>query len=48
MEDDSGDDTGPEEDDGEPRVLFTRQGKMETRAPWCSALIVKLFGRSLG
>lgn len=33
VEDDSDDDVGPEEDDSEPRVLFTRAEKLERWGP---------------
>lgn len=46
-EDDSDDDVPPEEDDGELRILLTRQEKLRIRAPWRNSLIVKLGGRPL-
>lgn len=48
MADDSDDDVGTDDDDGEPKVLFMREEKIEMRAPWRDALIVKLSGKSLG
>lgn len=40
-DDETNDDVGLEGDDGVPRILLTRQEKLEIRAPWRLALSVK-------
>uniref|UniRef100_A0A2N9EGI5 DUF4283 domain-containing protein n=1 Tax=Fagus sylvatica TaxID=28930 RepID=A0A2N9EGI5_FAGSY len=44
--DEDEDDEPPE--DGEVVIKFPRELKQKIRAPWCSSLIVKVFGRSVG
>jgi hypothetical protein len=53
MEEDGGDVSEQEEDDeppedGEVVIKFPRELKQKSRAPWCTSLIVKVFGRSVG
>ncbi|OWM69592.1 hypothetical protein CDL15_Pgr014053 [Punica granatum] len=46
-EDDTDDDIGPEDDDGEPRILLTWEEKLKLRAPWRDSLIIKLIDQPL-
>uniref|UniRef100_A0A2N9G3W3 CCHC-type domain-containing protein n=1 Tax=Fagus sylvatica TaxID=28930 RepID=A0A2N9G3W3_FAGSY len=52
MEEDGGDISYKEEDvppeDGEVVIKFPRELKQKIKAPWCTSLIVKVFGRSVG
>jgi hypothetical protein len=53
MEEDGGDISDEEEEDeppedGEVVIKFPRELKQKIRAPWCTSLIVKVFGRSMG
>jgi hypothetical protein len=53
MEEDGGDVSDEEEDDeppedGEVVIKFPCELKQKIRAPWCTSLIVKVFGRSVG
>jgi hypothetical protein len=53
MEEDGGDISDEEEEDeppedGEVVIKFPRELKQKIRAPWCTSLIVKVFGRSVG
>ena len=52
MEEDGGDVSEEEEDDeppedGEVVIKFPHELKQKSRAPWCTSLIVKIFGRSV-
>lgn len=46
-DDEKDDNVGPEEDDGVPPILLTRLEKLEMRAPWRRALVVKPFGKPI-
>jgi hypothetical protein len=53
MEEDGGDISDEEEEDeppehGEVVIKFPRELKQKIRAPWCTSLIVKVFGWSVG
>ena len=53
MEEDGGDVSEEEEDDdppedGEVVIKFPCELKQKIRAPWCTSLIVKVFGQSVG